>query len=56
VHERNPSPDPKVIGFALKQLSATIPEAGKMNPDNFIDNSILLELENEGFIKGLYER
>jgi hypothetical protein len=25
-----------------------------MNPDNFIDNSILLELEKEGFIAELY--
>jgi ABC-type nitrate/sulfonate/bicarbonate transport system substrate-binding protein len=56
VHERNPSPDPKVIGFALKQLSATIPQADKLTPENFIDGSIVSELENEGFIKGLYER
>jgi hypothetical protein len=25
-----------------------------MNPDNFIDNSILLELEKEGFIRDIY--
>ena len=56
VHEKSPSPDPKVIGFALKQLSATIPQADKLNPENFIDGSIVSELENEGFIKGLYER
>ncbi len=56
VHERIPSPDPKIIGFALKQLSATIPQADKLKPENFIDSSIVSELENEGFIKGVYER
>ena len=56
VHERIPSPDPKIIGFALKQLSATIPQADKLKPDNFIDSSIVSELDNEGFIKGVYER
>jgi NitT/TauT family transport system substrate-binding protein len=56
VHEKSPSPDPKLIGFALKQLSATIPQADKLKPENFIDGSIVSELENEGFIKGLYER
>lgn len=29
-------------------------EAGKMNVDNFIDNSILLKLEKEGFITEVY--
>jgi NitT/TauT family transport system substrate-binding protein len=56
VHERNPSPDPKIMGFALKQLSATMPQADKLKPENFVDGSIVSELENEGFIKGLYER
>lgn len=54
--ERNPSPDPNTIGFALKQLSATLPQANKLMPENFIDGSIVAELEAEGFIKKLYEK
>ena len=38
------------FAFALDRLAKDIPEAGKMKSDNFIDNSILLELEKEGFI------
>jgi hypothetical protein len=56
VHERNPSPDPKIMGFALKQLSATLPQADKLKVENFIDSSIVSELETEGFIKGVYEK
>ena len=56
VFERVPIAKREGFAFALDRLSKDIPEAGKMNADNFIDNSILLELENEGFIKGLYER
>jgi NitT/TauT family transport system substrate-binding protein len=56
VFERVPIAKREGFAFALDRLGKDIPEAGKMNPDNFIDNSILLELEKEGFIKGLYER
>jgi NitT/TauT family transport system substrate-binding protein len=56
VFERVPIAKREGFAFALERLGKDIPEAGKMNADNFIDNSILLELENEGFIKGLYER
>jgi NitT/TauT family transport system substrate-binding protein len=56
VFERVPVAKREGFAFALDRLGKDIPEAAKMNPDNFIDNSILLELEKEGFIKGLYER
>ncbi len=54
-HERVPSPDPKVMGVALKQLSATVPQAGQLKVEDFIDRSLISELENEGFIGKVYE-
>jgi NitT/TauT family transport system substrate-binding protein len=55
VHERVPSPDPKVMGVALKQLSATVPQAGQLKIEDFIDRSLISELENEGFISKIYD-
>ena len=54
VFERVPIAKREGFAFALDRLAKDIPEAGKMNPDNFIDNSILLELEKEGFIRDIY--
>jgi hypothetical protein len=36
-------------------MTKEIPEAAKLNADDFIDNSILSELEKTGFIDQLYE-
>ena len=55
IHERVPSPDPKVLGAALKQLSATVPQAGQLKIEDFIDRSLISELETEGFISKIYE-
>lgn len=55
VHERVPSPDPKVMAVALEQLAATVPQAGQLKVENFIDRSLISELESEGFISKLYE-
>lgn len=55
VHERVPSPDPKVMGIALKQLAATVPPAGQLKVEDFIDRSLIAELESEGFISKLYD-
>ena len=55
VHEKVPSPDPKVMGVALKQLSATIPQAGQLKIEDFIDRSLISELESEGFISKIYD-
>ena len=52
--ERVPLAKRDGFAFALDRLAKDIPEAGKMNVDNFIDNSILLELEKEGFITEVY--
>jgi len=54
VFERVPIAKREGFAFALERLAKDIPEAEKMNPDNFIDNSILLELEKEGFIRDIY--
>jgi NitT/TauT family transport system substrate-binding protein len=54
VFERIPIAKREGFAFALDRLAKDIPEAGKMNVDNFIDNSILLELEKEGFIAEVY--
>jgi NitT/TauT family transport system substrate-binding protein len=54
VFERIPIAKRDGFAFALERLGKDIPEAGKMNPDNFIDNSILMELEKEGFITEVY--
>jgi len=56
VHEKVPSPDPKVLGVALKQLSATVPQAGQLKIEDFIDRSLISELESEGFISKVYGR
>jgi hypothetical protein len=55
VHERVPSPDPKVMGVALKQLSATVPQAGQLKIEDFIDRTLVAELESEGFIAKVYD-
>jgi hypothetical protein len=52
----NPIAKREGFAFALERLGKDIPEAGKMNPDNFIDNSILLELGHEGFITEITRR
>lgn len=54
VFERIPIAKRDGFAFALERLGKDIPEAGKMNLDNFIDNSILMELEKEGFITEVY--
>jgi NitT/TauT family transport system substrate-binding protein len=55
VHEKVPTPDPKVMAVALKQLAATIPQAGRLKVEDFIDRSLISELESEGFITKVYE-
>jgi hypothetical protein len=43
------------MGVALKQLSATVPQAGQLKVEDFIDRSLIAELESEGFITKIYE-
>jgi hypothetical protein len=42
------------MGVALNQLTSSVPEAGKLKIENFIDRSLISELEREGFIAKVY--
>ncbi len=55
VHERLPTPDPKLMGVALKQLTATVPQTNQLKIEDFTDPSLIAELENEGFITKVYD-
>lgn len=54
VQEKIPAPDPKVMAMALKQLATTVPQAAQLKAEDFIDRSLVGELESEGFIAKLY--
>jgi NitT/TauT family transport system substrate-binding protein len=54
VQEKIPAPDARVMGVALKQLGATVPQANQLRVEDFIDGSLVRELESEGFIAKLY--
>jgi NitT/TauT family transport system substrate-binding protein len=54
VQEKIPAPDAKVMAVALKQLAATVPQAGQLKAEDFIDRSLIAELDAEGFIARLY--
>jgi hypothetical protein len=56
VHERVPSPDANVLGVALNQLAATVPQATQLKIEDFIDRTLISELESEGFISKVYEK
>jgi NitT/TauT family transport system substrate-binding protein len=55
VHEKIPTPDPKLMGIALKQLAATVPQASQLKVEDFTDGSLIAELESEGFIATVYD-
>ena len=55
VHERVPTPDPKLMAVALKQLAATIPQTNQLKVEDFTDQSLIAELESEGFITKVYD-
>ena len=46
--------DRRAVSFALDQMGKEIPEAARLNSDNFIDNTILAEIEKSGFIDQIY--
>ena len=54
IFDRVPFPKREGFVFALDRLAKELPEAAKMSADNFIDNTIIQELEKEGFIRDLY--
>jgi ABC-type nitrate/sulfonate/bicarbonate transport system substrate-binding protein len=55
VHEKTPTPDPKLMGVALKQLTATVPQSSQVRVEDFTDGSLIAELESEGFIAKVYD-
>ena len=54
VYKRLPYGDRRAVKFALDQMSAEMPQLAKLNADDFIDNSLLAELEKSGYIDQLY--
>jgi hypothetical protein len=55
IHEKVPTPDPKLMGVALKQLAATVPQTNQLKVEDFTDRSLIAELESEGFIAKVYD-
>ena len=51
---RVPHPDREGIQTIIDQLAKTRPQMKTLNPGDFIDPSILKEIEDSGFIKKLY--
>jgi len=51
-----PKPYPSVEGFKtiFKDVSDRIPAAKNANPKEFMDTSLLEELDRSGYIDGLY--
>ena len=54
VYKKIPYGDRRAATFALDQMAKELPEMAKVNADDFIDNSILSELEKSGFINQIY--
>jgi NitT/TauT family transport system substrate-binding protein len=52
--EKVPYAEPAGVKGMLDRLAETSPEATKLNLGTFIDNSLIKELEKEGFFRGLY--
>ena len=51
-----PYPTPAGIQTIIDQLAKTRPQAKGLNPNDFIDASIMKEIEDSGFVKRLYAR
>jgi NitT/TauT family transport system substrate-binding protein len=51
---RVPHPDREGIQTIIDQLAKTRPQMKNLNPSDFIDASILKEIEDSGFVKKLY--
>jgi ABC-type nitrate/sulfonate/bicarbonate transport system substrate-binding protein len=49
-----PYPTPAGIQTIIDQIAKTRPQARGLNPNDFIDPSILKEIEDSGFVKRLY--
>ena len=56
VIERIPKLDPDMFKLVLEERARTRPEAAKAKPEQFYDDSLVRELEREGFFKKIYSR
>lgn len=56
VIERIPNLDPQMFRLVLEERARTRPEAAKAKPEQFYDDSLVRELEREGFFKKIYQR
>ena len=56
VVERIPNLDPQMFRVVLEERARTKPDAGKAKPEQFFDDSLVKELEKEGFFKKIYAR
>jgi len=54
VYKKVPYGDKRAVTFALEQMTGEIPNSAKLNAADFIDNTIITELEKTGFIDHLY--
>jgi NitT/TauT family transport system substrate-binding protein len=52
--ERIPRPDPEGFKVVLEERARARPELAKAKPEQFIDDSVVRELEKEGFFKKIY--
>jgi hypothetical protein len=43
------------MGIALAQLAATVPQTNQLKVEDFIDRSLIAELDGEGFIAKVYD-
>ncbi|HEY1270146.1 MAG TPA: ABC transporter substrate-binding protein [Candidatus Binatia bacterium] len=53
-YKKIPYGDERSVKFALAQMAAEMPEAGRRKAEDFIDNSLLVELEKSGAIDQMY--
>jgi hypothetical protein len=54
VYKKIPYGDKRAVTFALDQMVRELPDLGKLNAEDFIDNAILAELDKGGFIDQIY--
>jgi NitT/TauT family transport system substrate-binding protein len=56
VIERIPNLDPEMFRLVLEERARSRPDANKAKPEQFFDDSLVRELEQEGFFKRIYAR
>lgn len=56
VIERIPNLDPEMFKLVIEERARTRPEAAKSKPEQFFDETLVRELEREGFFKKIYAR